>query len=162
VALLNQGKASEAVPQFEAALETLPLTTEPQYKAPAIRLNLGRALLQSSRFREAANHFGEAVRLDPANADAHYRWALALACEGGTNDAVQHYTKALSLRPGVDTSVALHELLAENYAKAGRFDQAIGSAGHALQLARAAGKSDLVERITARLTRYESGRSRSP
>jgi tetratricopeptide (TPR) repeat protein len=162
VALLNQGKASEAIPQFEAALEGLPLTTEPQYQAPAVRLNLGRALLQSSRFREAANHFREAGQLDPTIADASYQLALALACQGGTDDARVQYTKALSLRPGVDTSVALHELLAENYAKAGRFDQAIGSAGHALQLARAAGKSDLVERITARLTRYESGQSRRP
>ena len=73
-----------------------------------------------------------------------------------------HYTKALSLRPGVDTSVALHELLAENYAKAGRIEDAIRSAEHALRLARVAGKNDLAQRITARLTRYESVRSRSP
>jgi len=40
-----------------------------------------------------------------------------------------------------------------NYAKAGRFEEAIRSAEHALQLARVAGKNDLAERIQARLLR---------
>jgi tetratricopeptide (TPR) repeat protein len=156
VALLNQGQPDQAIPHLLAALESLPLSTEPQYKPQAIRLTLAKAWLQQSRFPEAAMQLGESVRLDPGNPEAHYLLALALACQGGIEDVVQHCSKAVALRPEIDTSVTLHELLAENYAKAGRFDEAIRSAEHALKLARAAGKNDLAERVNARLTRYQA------
>ena len=156
VVLLGQGQADEAILHLQAALESLPLTTESQYKPQAIRLNLGKACLQKNRFAEATSHFTESVRLDPSNPEAHYLLALALACQGGIEIAVQHYSKAVALRPEIDTSVTLHEVLGENYAKAGRFEEAIRSAEHALQLARAAGKNDLAERINARLLRYRA------
>ncbi len=156
MALLNQGEPDQAIPHLLAALESLPLSTEPQYKPQAIHLNLGKACLQRNRFAEAAPHFEVSVRLDPGNAEAHYLLALSLACQGGIDNAAERLAKAVALNPDIDTSVTLHELLAENCAKAGRWDEAIRSAEHALKLARAAGKNDLAERIQARLQRYRA------
>ena len=85
-----------------------------------------------------------------------YLLALALACQGGIENAVQHYSQAVALQPGVDTSFTLHEMLGDNYAKAGRWPEAIRSAEHALQLARSTGKNDLADRVNARLLRYRA------
>ena len=156
VALLNQGQADEAIQHLQAALGLLPLTTETQYKPQAIRLNLGKACLQKSRFPEAADHLSESVRLDADNPEAHYLLALSLTCQGGIENAVQHYTRAVALKPEIDTSVTLHEVLGENYAKAGRWEEAVRAAEQALQIARSAGKNDLAERIQARLQRYRA------
>jgi hypothetical protein len=94
------------------------------------------------------------VRLDPRNAESHYLLALTWRARGNIEDTVRHRDLALALRAGVDTSVVLHELLAENYARARRFEDAARSAEHALQLARTTGKHDLAARIAARLVRY--------
>jgi tetratricopeptide (TPR) repeat protein len=156
VALLNQNQPAQAVPHLEAALASLPWTTERQYQPAAIRHNLGQACLHLGRFAEATGHLKESVRLDPTNAEAHYLLALAWAREGALEDALRHYAQAVALKPEVDSSVALHELLAENYAKAGRLEDAIRSAEQALRLARASGKTDLAERVSARLQRYKA------
>ena len=72
------------------------------------------------------------------------------------DDAVRHYEKALALRPDIDSSVVLHELLAENYAKSGRLDDAVRSSERALKLARAAGKEDVIRRIDSQLRRFRT------
>ncbi len=158
VILLHQAQPAQAVPHFLAALQSLPaINPEAQYQPQTLRSHLGKACLQLSRFAEAATHWREAVRLAPGNAEAHYLLALSLACQGVIDETVQHLAEAVKLRPAIDTSVRLHELLAENYAKAGQFPQAVRSAEHALELARAAGKNDLAERIATRLVRLKAG-----
>ncbi len=154
MALLSQGQAAQAAPHLLAALEAMPLTTDRHYQPQAIRFHLGQALVQQSRFREASVHLQESARLDPGNAEAHYLLALSLAGQGLIDPSVQHYTSAVALNPGIDSSVALHEILSLNYARAGRLTEAIRSAEHAFELARAAGKDDLAERVAARLRQY--------
>ncbi len=156
VALLGRNEPDQAIPHFQAALASLPFSVEPQYQPPVIRAYLGKACLQRNRFPEASAHFEASLRLAPDNPETHYLLALALACQGGTDKSAEHLARAVALRPQIDTSVVLHELLAENYARAGRFPEAIQSAEHALQIARAAGKNDLAERISARLQRYRT------
>lgn len=155
--LLQQNRPQDAVSHLLTGLETLPLNSEAQYQPASLRSLLGKAYLQLNRFPEAAAQFQEAVRLDPNLAESHYLLALSLACQGNLEDTVRHLDRAVALRPAVDTSVVLHELLADNYARAGRLDKAIASANRALTLARAAGKQDLAARISARLERYETG-----
>lgn len=156
MALLSQNQPEPAIAHLQSALESLPLSTDRHYAPQAVRFYLGRALVQQRRLAEASAQLREAVRLDSANAEVHYLLALALAGQGHVEEVVQHHAQAVALQPKIDSSVALHELLSANYAKAGRLDEAIRSAEHALKLARAAGKDDLVERINARLTRYRA------
>ena len=87
LALLNQKQPAPALAHLQAALDSLPLTTEPQYKPQAIRYNLAQACMQLSRYTEAARHLQAAERLDPNNPETHYLLALALACQGGADNA---------------------------------------------------------------------------
>ena len=160
-ALLNQNQPEQAIAHLKAGLESLQLSTEMQYKPPAIRYFLGQACAQLSRFPEAETHLKEAVRLDPNYARAHYLLALVLVSQGFTEDTVKHYAKAVALQPAIDSSVNLHSLLAANYAKSGRFEEAVHSAERALQLALAAGKDDAARELTERLKQYK-GQSALP
>ncbi len=154
--LLQTQRASNAVTHLQAGLAALPLNSEAQYQPQAVRLLLAKAYLQLSRFAEASSQLDEVTRLNPEGAEAHYLLALALACQGNLDNAVAHRDQAVALRREVDTSVVLHEVLAENYARAGKWEQAQQSAEHALKLAQASGKRDLADRVAARLARYRS------
>ncbi|MBE7504107.1 MAG: tetratricopeptide repeat protein [Verrucomicrobiales bacterium] len=160
--LLQRNRPEQAIVHLLAALESLPPGPEPQYQPAAIRSLLGKASLQLNRFPDAATHFQESVRWEPDQPEPHYLLALALVAQGNVTEAVHHLNRAKALRPAIDTSVVLHELLAENQARAGRLDEAIRSAQRALELAQAAGKDDLASRVRARLQRYQAGGSATP
>ncbi|MBI2948851.1 MAG: tetratricopeptide repeat protein [Verrucomicrobia bacterium] len=157
MALLSQNKTDQAVGHLKAALESLPLSADSHYKPQAVRFYLGRALVQQRRFAEASEHLNESVRLDSGNAEVHYLLALALAAQGVLEDSLRHHASAVALKPEIDSSVVLHDWLSVSYAKAGRMTEAIRSAQHALQLARASGKDDLARKMAARLESYRAG-----
>jgi tetratricopeptide (TPR) repeat protein len=161
-ALINQNQPEQAIAHLKAALESLPPGTELQYNPQTVLFFLGQACAQLNRFPEAATHLKKAVRLDPSHARAHYLLALVLASQGLAAEAVEYYEKAVTLQPAIDSSVNLHTLLADIYARAGRFEDAVRSAERALQLARKAGKQDAAKEITARLERYKSATLQQP
>jgi tetratricopeptide (TPR) repeat protein len=151
VALLNQRQPEEARIHLQAALRFLPLNTEAQYQPQALYYTLGQVCLQLRRYEEASTHLAESVRLAPSNPEAHYLLGLALALQGQTDPVEQQCAAAMALKPQIDTSVTLHEILAANFAKAGRLDDAIRSAERALELARATGNAELAQRMAAGL-----------
>src|SRR5439155_26179226 len=65
----------------------------------AARQQYGLDLLVLNRFEDAARELGEAVRLDPRNADSLSRLAYAEARLGRTADARQHAHAALAIDP---------------------------------------------------------------
>ena len=147
MALLHQRKFDLAIRHLSEALRRMPHDLDTQYNLVGIHYSLGRSYHLSGKLAEAAAHLFEAARLDPNNAKAHYDLAQVLAEQGHIDQTVTHYSKAVHLKPNVDTSPTLHYLLARNYAEARRFDQAILSAERALNLARAAGEEKLVQEI---------------
>jgi len=74
-ALLNEGKASLAIPEFKRASEILPSWSEPHAL-------LGAALFDTGRTSEAEAHFRKAVELEPDAPKAVYNLAAFLAREG--------------------------------------------------------------------------------
>jgi len=72
-------------------------------------------------------------------------------CQGHLDEALQHHARAVALRPAIDTSLVLHELLAEHYARTGQTTEAVRSAEHALHLAQHAGNTSAARRIHDRL-----------
>jgi tetratricopeptide (TPR) repeat protein len=80
---------------------------------------------------------------------------LALAQQKQTSQALRHYSKAVSLKPEVDTSPLLHHYFATSYAEARQFREAALSEEKALELARAAGYQKLAQEITKRLEIYK-------
>lgn len=156
--MLHQKKFDQAISHLTVALRGMPDGISLQYNAVSMHHALGRALFGKGNFSEASSHLSEAVRLDPNNPRACYDLALTLAAQGKVDQVLKHYSNAVSLKPDIDTSPLLHDLLAINYAKAGRFREAISSAQKALTLALAAGDNQFAQEIQQRIELYKQGR----
>jgi tetratricopeptide (TPR) repeat protein len=152
------GRLDEAVQQLTEALYYRTDSREPRYQPQAIRFSLAQVLLRQGLVDEAVAQLQETVRLAPDNADAQFLLALSLASEGKLAETLQHYTKAVAIKPELDNSYNFHDLLSQNYALAGQFQNAIRSAEKAVKLAHAAGREDQVREIAARLENYKQGR----
>jgi len=151
MALLHQRRFDEAIGHLSTALQLRPQGLDEQYNPVNMHYYLGQAFLLKGDSKEAQVVLSKAVSLDPNHVQARYRLALALADQGKFDQALTHYSKAVEIRPDVDTSAALHYLLAMHYAEARRFHEAILSAQKALELARAAGEKQLTEKIQEQL-----------
>ena len=151
-AMFQQGKFNEAIRHWFEVVRLKPGDINARY-------NLGMALVKQGKLDEAIKHWLEVVRLDPNDARSHYNLATVLAAQGKIDEPLAHYSKAVALRPAIDKSPVLHDILAVNYAKAGRFREAIVSAQKALNLARTAGDNQLAQEIEQRIELYRQNRS---
>jgi tetratricopeptide (TPR) repeat protein len=155
MALLHQRKYDQAINHLSEALRRMPEGIDQQYNAVDMHYNLGLALFYSRNFSQSTVHLSEAVRLSPAEGKLHYDLAVALAAEGKTDDALRHYSKALSINPTIDKSPILHHFLAIKYANEGQLPKAILSAEKALNLALATGDQQLALQIKEQLEFYQ-------
>jgi protein O-mannosyl-transferase len=89
--LQQAGRLDEAIAQFSAAVQILPLF-------PDAHEHLGRALEQKGQQEQALVHYEAAARIKPT-ADRRAALAMALARAGRAPEAVGHYRAALSLKP---------------------------------------------------------------
>jgi len=55
------------------------------------------ALESLGRFREAIDHFSEALKLEPQSAENHDNLGVALAQAGRMEEAAGHFSKALEI-----------------------------------------------------------------
>jgi tetratricopeptide (TPR) repeat protein len=92
LALLNRGRAAEAVPGFQRALALDP-------KSAATELNLGTAFFELRDFATASAHFRRALALDPTLAAAHSNLGAALLELGDAAGALAAHEAALALEP---------------------------------------------------------------
>ncbi len=92
IVLRNQGRAAEAVAQYEKALRI-----DPEF-ADAHN-DLGSALYEIGRREEAVTHYQQALRIKPEFAEAHFNWGVALAQTGQIREAMGHYEQALRINP---------------------------------------------------------------
>ena len=155
MALLHQKKFDQAINHLSHALRRMPKGVDKQYNAFDMHYNLGRALFYSGDFRQSEVHFYKALHLDPENAGLRYNLATTFAAQGKNDEALRHYSKAVSLKPELGKSPVLHDLLAASYAKVGQFSKAVISAEKALNLARAAGNQQLARQIEGRIEFYQ-------
>ncbi len=94
------GEAQLATQQSEAAERTLTVAAQLSPNDPTLRNRLGWALGQRRRWKEAQAQFAQAVRQDPAFADARLNLAVATQQLGDRRGALEHYRAYLSLNPG--------------------------------------------------------------
>jgi tetratricopeptide (TPR) repeat protein len=154
MAFLHAGKFDEAAVHLSTALSRMPDGLDKQYNAVDMRRNLAMAMIGKGDLTQAEVHLLKIAEIEPKNAANHYLLASILAGQWKLDEAVSHCREAVSLEPRIDTSPYLHELLAMNYAKAGRFAEAVSSAQKAVNLAAAAGDEVLAEKIRAKLDIY--------
>jgi tetratricopeptide (TPR) repeat protein len=155
--LLEAGHLAEALAQREEALRINP--TDPQ-----LHYNLAHDLAQLGRVSEAIVHYEFALRVNPDfdRAQNNLAWLLATRppTEGG--DPVRAVVLAeRACKLSGDRMAIYLDTLAAAYAAAGRFNDAIATAGKAVEVARANNESSLAEKIEGRLQLYRNGRAYS-
>ncbi len=105
LALVARGDQGGAEQAFREAIRLQP-------DLAGARANLGNLLAAKRAYREAAFHYGKAAAADPANAETHYRYGLALMLGGDNRKAIGELQTAVRLDPGrADAREDLSELL---------------------------------------------------
>ena len=150
--LAQQGRSTEAIEHFQKALEIKP-------DFPKVHYRLALALKNRGRFQEAIVHYRKALELEPRHmlAQNSLAWLFATCPEallrnGGR--AVELAQQAEQLSGGRHPEIL--DTLAAAYAEAGRFPDAVTTAGQALHLAEAQTNAVLADDIRTRLKLYEA------
>jgi tetratricopeptide (TPR) repeat protein len=155
VALARVGRLQEAVGQYERALRIEPHNAEAHH-------NLGLALKQMGKDPEAAEQYEEALRIKPDYPQALNNLAWLLATHVSTESADPARAVVLAERACrlAENRVATYlDTLAAAYATAGRFDDAVGTAEKAIQLADSTAQTQLASNIEMRLELYRADRA---
>jgi tetratricopeptide (TPR) repeat protein len=85
--------------------------------------NIGLASYYLKSYREAAENYRQAIRLDPYNAaDAHYALGLVYRDWGRPEEEVQSYKQAIKLKPDY---VSAYERLGSRYLRSKKYPEAI-------------------------------------
>jgi tetratricopeptide (TPR) repeat protein len=152
-ALFVQGNFDEAIAHYTQALRLKPDLIEAHN-------NMAFAFVAQGKPREAIPRFEAALRLDDSSRTALVGLArtLAVSRDHAVRDgrrAVELAERAARLTSRRDPQVM--DVLAAAYAEAGRFPDAVATAGAALELAREGGLAPLAAEIEGRLALYQSG-----
>ena len=85
--------------------------------------NIGLASYYLKNYREAAENYRQAIRLDPYNAaDAHYALGLVYRDWGRPEEEIQAYKQAIKLKPDYASA---YERLGSRYLKSKRYPEAV-------------------------------------
>jgi tetratricopeptide (TPR) repeat protein len=154
LAFSQQGKLDQAAEHLRRSLVL-------HAAAPQVHYELARIRLRQKNLDQATGELREAVRLDPnyVQAAQDLAWILATHPDPAKRDPRQavefaHRADELSAHGNVD----ILDTLAAAYAASADFEKAIDAGGKALDLARRAGKPQLVQQIEARLALYRTGK----
>ena len=91
--------------------KTAPALKGPSGSKAEQHINEGIEHYSKGHWDVAKKHFQEAVKTDPASAEAHYDLALSLDKSGDHKTAIEHFKKALELgkdNPDIQQSEILH------------------------------------------------------
>ena len=100
VALVNQGRLQDALPQFRSAVEAAPWYAQ-------AHMNLGNALVLSGKLEDGIEHFRTALELDDRDYRCAFNLGQALVYAGRPREAGQALDEAL--RRARDPSVDVGE-----------------------------------------------------
>jgi beta-lactamase regulating signal transducer with metallopeptidase domain len=92
--------------------------------------HLGAELYMRGDIKGAYPHFLKATQLNPQNPESHNNLALALSYLGKTDEAIKEYETAVKLKD--DSAIVTN--LANAYEEAKRYDDAVKTYRHALEL----------------------------
>jgi tetratricopeptide (TPR) repeat protein len=151
LALMESGHVAEAIIEFQAALKS-------QAHLVEVHNNLGIALLKNGQPEAAIEEYQRALDLNPGFASAanNLAWLLSTspfsAVRNGAR-ALPLAQRACQLAPGTPNVL---RTLAAAYAEAGRFPEAVQTAGQALQIASAQSQNAWVKVLRSDISLYQS------
>ena len=153
LALLEAGSIDEAIEHFTNARRIN------KYYVSAY-INLGMAYSRQGKYEPAIQNWTKALELKPNSLEAlnNLAWVMATVNEATIEDA----NKAIELVKRVCEQTgyknpSMMDTLAAAYAAAGRFEEAVKTAGQAVEEAKRSGKEDLANEIQDRIKLYQSG-----
>jgi len=151
--LARQDQSAEAMKHFQKALESKP-------DSPKVHYRIALALKDQKRFEAAIAHFQKVLELEPRHmlAQNDLAWLFATCPDAQLRSgakAVELARQAEQLSG--DRHPEILDTLAAAYAEAGRFPDAVETAGFALLLARNQTNTFLADNIRTRLKLYETG-----
>lgn len=138
-ALAMQQKHAEALEHYAAAIRLTP-------NVAGAHLNYALSLEKLGRADESLARFGEAFRLDPKSFEPAYHLGRSLVQRGRFAEAVPPLSAAAQARPG---HARARFYLGKAEARSGQSASGRAHMGEALELARAAGQTNLAAEITA-------------
>jgi Flp pilus assembly protein TadD len=153
--LLRLGRLEEARAQFTGLVDLAP-------NDPEARLLLASLLATQRKPAEAILQYREAVRLEPNGAEAlnNLAWLLATHRDAPFRDGAEAVRLAERACELSQRRQALYVgTLAAAYAEAGRFEEAVRTAQHALALATAAGEKELAATNARLLELYRANKA---
>jgi Flp pilus assembly protein TadD len=153
VALERTGRVQEAIGHYEQAVRIRPGHAETLN-------NLGDALSRVGKLSAAIVQYEQALQIEPdlPGAQNNLAWLLATLVPADGGDPVRAVILAQRACELTNNRVAAYfDTLAAAYAATGRFNDAIATAQKGIELAKAAGQSQLVEEIELHLKLYRSG-----
>jgi Flp pilus assembly protein TadD len=98
---------------------------------PLIIGNLGCALVEAGRYKEATDYFEAALKGYPGSAEAQVGWGVGLEMQGRNEEAINHYRRAIELNPRLERP---HYSLANSLVAQGKRPEAAQEYEIALQI----------------------------
>jgi len=144
IVLARQGQDKKAISHLEKALEIHPNLAEAYNSLGIIYSRQGLA-------DKAIPCFEKALQINPALAEAHANIGTLFSKNGLTDKAILHFKKFLEMNPD---NVPVLNVLADTYAKAEQYPEAIETARRALALV--AGQGPAASEIRRKLRLYEA------
>jgi tetratricopeptide (TPR) repeat protein len=152
-ALLQLDRVQEAVEQYQQAVRINP-------NFARAHGNLGVALDRAGKIKDAIGQYEQALRISPDFVQVQYRlaWLLATLAPAEGGDPVRAVSLAQRACALTGNRVAACvDTLAAAYAATGQSREAITTAQEAIELARAAGQTQLLGQVEMRLKLYRDG-----
>ncbi len=140
-----QERHAEAVKCYRRSLELLPGQVEAHN-------NLANMLFLRGQLDESIEHFRAALEIDSGLEDARFNLQQALQLQVKRDAAVARAQERVRATGGRDAQTLM--ILADTHATYGQVDQALETAGRALELASQASDRGLAERIRRQMQRY--------
>jgi tetratricopeptide (TPR) repeat protein len=156
-ALRRSGRVEESLPHYAEVLRSNPAVSQASF-------GYAIGLVRLGRYREARDRLDQDARAFPEQLGFAHALArlLAAAPDDSVRDGVRANTLMTNLLKNQET-LGLAETMAMTQAELGRFGDAVRWQRRAVDLARQAGRPEIVSRLTENQRLYESGRpSRTP
>ena len=148
--LLRQGRINDAIAHCQEAIRVRPNDTDAQN-------NLGLAYLQLGDEADALIHFEQSLASNPNNLNVrcNLAWVLATSPDLSRRNGQRAVELASSVAqgPGRGNPIVLRTL-AVAYAETGRFSDAIETAQHAIEIAKATGNDGLAADLERNIAAY--------
>ena len=159
--LVQQGHLDEAVAEYHAHLQLMPQSEEGLG-------NLANVLLLQGHIDQAISEYETLLQIDPDSAEGNGDLSAALLRQGRVDEAIAHAQKAVALSRHTDETGEGHNdptmlrILAQAYAKAGRYPEAIQADKMALQRAESQFNTPLAAALNRELAAYEASSKAAP